>query len=40
MTLQDLGERAMRVFDRADKNADGVLSPDEAKAMRHRGHRN
>jgi len=39
MTLQDLDASTMRVFDRADRNKDGMISPDEASSMR-RGQRN
>jgi hypothetical protein len=39
MTLQDLDARVMRMFDRADTNNDGVLTPNEANVMRDHGQR-
>lgn len=37
ITLQDLDARMMRMFDRADANADGVVTPDEAGKLGRRG---
>ncbi len=34
MSLQDLDARVMRMFDRTDRNRDGVISPDEARSLR------
>ncbi len=33
MTLQDLDARVMRMFDRADRDRNGVISPDEAAGL-------
>lgn len=39
MTLQDLDDRMMRMFERADANKDGVITLDEAEGMRRHGRR-